>query len=78
MRSLVRSSKTIVLISFILTFGMTSPNTFGHFNMVYSQGNESLMEDDGDDQIITNPEISDQDNGTKFSDNPVVRAKIFK
>lgn len=79
MGSLIRSSKTIVLISFILTFGMASLNTFGHYNVIYSQGNDTEMEDDSsNDQLTADLELSDQDDGTRFSDAPVISNKEFQ
>ena len=79
MRPLVRSSKTIILISFILTFGTASLNTSGHFNIVHSQGNDTEMEDEGsNDQLTADMELSDQDDGTRFSDTPVISNKEFQ
>lgn len=51
---------------------MASSNTFGHFNIVYSQGNDTEMDDDRDDPITADLEISDQDDGTRFSDTHVI------
>jgi hypothetical protein len=79
MRSLDKSSKTVILLSFILTFGIASLNTSGHFNLVHSQGNDTEMEDESsNDQLIADIELSDQDDGTRFSDTPGISNKEFQ